>query len=213
MAIKSYILDGKGNGRKAAVSSENAVIVSDLRLPPEDIDVPIRPFRQFMLNGASSDMRVAGSAASPIDFVVEASTDSDRYIDSISWVIADAQAALNKFGNITALTNGVELFYQDSKLGNVIIADSLKSNFEFLRLCGKGASPIGATTDSYRASNVQGASEGYIMTLDFSEQFGMPWGIRLPKNSNLKLIARIKDDTTGVDAFNAIAYGFDRILE
>ena len=212
MAIKSYILDGRGNGRKAAVSSENAVLVSDLRLPPEEIDAPIRPFRQFMLNGASSDMRVVGTAAAPIDFVIEASADSDRYIDSISWVIADAQAVLNKFGNITALTNGVELFYQDSKLGDVIIADSLKSNFEFIRLCGKGASPIGDSANAYRASNVENASEGYIMTLDFSEQFGMPWGIRLPRNSNLKLIARIKDDTTGVDAFNAIAYGFDRIL-
>lgn len=212
MSIKSYILDGKGNGRKACVTNESAVLVSDLRLPPEGIDIPIRPFRQFMLNGASSDMRVSGTAAAPIDFVISATEDSDRYIDSISWVVADAQAVLNKFGNITALTNGVEIFYQDAKLGNVVIADSLKSNFEFVRLCGKGASPIGGLADAYRASNVEGNSEGYIMTLDFSDQFGMPWGIRLPKESNLKLVARIKDDTTGVDAFNAIAYGFDRVF-
>jgi hypothetical protein len=212
MSLKVLIEDGNGTGKKASITKENAMLVSDLRLPPENINIPIRPFRQFMLNGTSSDMRVSGTAADPIDFVISATEDSDRYLDSISWVIADAQAALNKFGNITALTNGVEIFYQDAKLGDVVIADSLKSNFEFIRLCGKGASPIGGTTDAYRASNVEGASEGYIMTLDFSDQFGMPWGIRLPKDSNLKLIARIKDDTTGVDAFNAIAYGFDRVF-
>lgn len=211
MSVKAYIEDGKGSGRKAAVTKECGVVVSDLRLPPEDIEVPIRPFRQFMLNGASSDMRVVGTAASPIDFVVDSSSDADRYIDSISFVIADAQATLNKFGNITALTNGIELFYEDNKLGNVVIADSLKSNFEFIRLCGKGSSPVGGDTNAYRAANVEGNSEGYLMTLDFSDQFGMPWGIRLPKDSNLRLVLRVKDDTSGVDAFNAIAYGFDRI--
>ncbi|MDO3651402.1 hypothetical protein, partial [Nocardia mangyaensis] len=90
-------------------------------------------------------------------------------------------------------------------------AYSFQNYFEFIRLCGKGASPIGSGSDSYRASNVTGASEGYIMTLDFSDQFGMPWGIRIPKNSNLRFVVRIQDDTTGVDAFNMIAYGFDRI--
>lgn len=212
MSLKVLLEDGGGSGKKVSITRESALLVSDLRLPPEGIDVPIRPFRQFMLNGVSSDMRVAGTLASPIDFSISATNDADRFIDSISWVIADAQATLNNFGNIGALANGVELFYQDNKLGDVVIADSLKSNFEFIRLCGKGASPIGGTSDAYRASNVEGNSEGYIMTLDFSDQFGMPWGIRLPKDSNLKLIARIKDDTTGVDAFNAIAYGFDRVL-
>jgi hypothetical protein len=50
------------------------------------------------------------------------------------------------------------------------------------------------------------------MTLDFSDQFGMPWGIRLPKDSNLRLVLRVKDNTSGVDAFNAIVYGFDRVF-
>ena len=212
MSIKSYIEDGKGSGRKAAVTKECGLVVSDLRLPPEDIEVPIRPFRQFMLNGASSDMRVSGTAASPIDFVIDSSSDADRYIDSISFVIADQNAVLNNFGSISALTNGIEIFYEDNKLGNVVIADSLKSNFDFIRLCGKGSSPIGADASSYRASNVEGNSEGYLMTLDFSDQFGMPWGIRLPKDSNLRLVLRVKDNTSGVDAFNAIVYGFDRVF-
>lgn len=126
--IPTSIVDSDGN--EAKVSEDHLKI--EIK-QSENVDIPIRPFRQFMLNGVSSDMRVSGTLASPIDF-------------------------------------------------------------------------------SISATNVEGGSEDYIMTLDFSDQFGMPWGIRLPKDSNLKLIARIKDDTSGVDAFNAIAYGFDRVF-
>lgn len=210
MSLKTYIEDSGGSGNKARVSREKALFVSDLRLPPEDIEIPIRPFRSYFLNNGSFDMRVVGSTASPIDFVIEAAEDADRFVDSISFVISDGQAVLNKFGNITSLSVGTEIFYEDSVLGDVVIADSLTSNFDFVRLTG--GSPIGNTTNAYRASNVEGSSEGYICRLDFSDQFGMPWGIRLPRKSKLRLVIRIKDDTTGVDAHNAIAYGFDRVF-
>jgi hypothetical protein len=218
MSIKSLISDGKGSGRKAEVTKEHAVLVSDLKLPPDNTEIPIRPFRQYLTDdglpndGVNFDMQVNASAASPVDYFITSAEDGDRYLDSISIIIADGGAALNEFGAISALSEGVEIFYEDAQLGNVVIADSLKSNFEFLRLCGKGVPGIGATTNSARYSNVEGASEGYVMTLDFSEQFGMPWGIRIPKDSSLRFVVRIKDNTTGVDAFNMIAYGFDRII-
>ena len=219
MSIKSLISDGKGSGRKAEVTKEHAVLVSDLKLPPDDTEIPIRPFRQYITDdglpndGVNFDMQVNASAASPVDYFITAAEDADRYLDSISIIIADGGAALNSFGAVSALSEGVEIFYEDAKLGNVVIADSLKSNFEFLRLCGKGSSPIGAGNTAYRANNVEGSAEGYIMTLDFSDQFGMPWGIRIPKDSSLRFVVRVKDDTRGVDAFNMIAYGFDRIIE
>lgn len=155
--------------------------------------------------------RVAGSATSPVDFWVAASSDCDRYIDSLSFVVADASATLDKFGTITALTNGVKLFYSDQSLGDVVVHDGFKSNFELIRLAGKGAAAIGSGADSYRAQNVSGASEGYLVTLDFSDQFGLPWGIRLRKNSTEKLVIRIQDDISLIDQFDVIAYGFDRL--
>ena len=216
MALKTTISNGAGTNLEAEVTEERALRVNDNRLPP--VDVRIKPFRQYLTDdglpsdGSNFDMQVDGSSTN-VDYYIASSSDSERYIDSISIVIADASAALNKFGNITALSNGVEIFYEDSTLGNVVIADSLKTNFEFIRLCGAGASPIGTGSNSYRASNVEGNSEGYIMTLDFSDQFGMPWGIHLAKNSTLRLVVRIKDNTTGVDAFNMIAYGYDRVVD
>lgn len=216
MSGKFNIVDGKGTGNRSAVDDLGAVRVNDTRLPPFDYENKIRPFRQYLTNdgtnSGSFDMRVTGTAAAPIDFWVETATDADRYISSISFVIADANAALNLFGFTTALTNGCQLFYFDDDLGNVDIHDSLKSNFDFIRLCG-GRPGFGDAATAFRASNVSGSSEGYIPFLDIVDVFEMPWGIRLKKSTTNKIVMKIKDDTSGVDAFNAIAYGFDRIID
>lgn len=216
MAMKSEIVDGAGNSFSARVTRDRSLSVINNNIPPEIVKSNVRIFRQFFTDdgtsGGSSDMRVVGSLASPIDFYIPSSNDGDRYIDSISFVISDSGAGLNQFGTLAALTNGVELFYEDPELGDVVVHDGIKSNFDLIRLCGKGAPMIGGTTNAYRADKVVGNSEGYIPTLDFSDQFGIPWGVRIPKGSTLRLVIRIRDNTSGVDGFNAIAYGFDRII-
>lgn len=215
MGIKFTLKDGKGTGKEAEVESTGALLVTDKGIPPVVDKNEVRIFRQhFTLDGESGsdhDMKKTGTSGAPIDFIIKAPVDADRYIESISFVIADQSAVLNKFGNITALVNGVEIFYEDTESGNVIIHEGLTSNFDFIRLC-QGNPAIGSTTSSFRASNVEGNSEGYIPVLRFSEVFGIPWGIKLKKSSTLKLVIRIKDDTTGVDKFDAVAYGYDRIV-
>ena len=215
MTIKTRITDGKGRGKEACVTDENALLTSNIAIPPTDLGSPVRIFRQYLTDdgtsSGSTDMRVDGSTTN-VDFYISSAPDADRYIDTISIAIADAGATLNQFGNIGALTNGVEIFYEDPELGNVIIGDALVSNFEFVRLCAGGVHGIGSGSTSYRANNVQGNSEGYLMHIDFSEVFGVPWGVRLPKDSTLRLVVRIKDNVSGVDKFDMIAYGFDRII-
>lgn len=213
MGIKNTIVDGKGSGKEACVTEDHSLLVTNTQVPPSDMESLIRPFRALLKNDAgSSDMRVNGATTSQ-DFFIQAPADGDRYVDTISIAIADAGAVLNKFGNINALTNGVTILYQDSELGDVVIGEDLTSNFRFLRMCGPGVHGIGSGVTSYRASNVEGASEGYLMSLDFSEVFGLPWGIRLKKDTTLRLIVRINDDVTGVDKFDMIAYGYDRIIK
>lgn len=210
------LVSGWGKANKARVGDDGAVYVADTRFPPENIDVEVRPFRQYMTDDGLSDgtfdmTSSTGTSANPVDYYVTAPTDSDRYLTSISFVIADQNSVLNKFGNITALSTGCQLYYEDLKLGSVDIHNALKSNFDFVRLCG-GNPPFGDAAAAFRASNVEGVSEGYLPFLDLQKTFKIPWGIRLPKDSNRRLILSVKDDVTGVDAFNAIAYGFDRII-
>ena len=180
--------------------------------PPKNEDLTALPFRQYFTNdgtsAGSNDMLVDGSTTNA-EFWVGSDADNDIYIKLVSIVIADASATLNKFGNITALTNGVEFSWENGNSGTVVIADALKTNFDFIRLAG-GQPAFGDAAGAFLANNVSGTSEAYIPTIDLSYTFGLPWGIRIRKGSTDKLKFVIKDDiNTGTvpDEFDAIAYG------
>jgi len=210
MSIDVKLICG-GNATAASVTTENALYVQDQGLPPPEPQGRARIFRQFLTadgtSSGSSDMRVNG-ATTPVEFWVQADSTYNLYISSLSFVIADASATLNKFGNITALTNGCDLeYFTDGR--TTVINGELKSNFDFVRLC-LGNPAFGDGAAAFRASNVESTSEGYLPVLRFSEVFGLQWGIRLRPGTTDKIILRVNDNASGVDAFNCIAYGFTR---
>lgn len=208
MSLNVEIKDGEGSGKRVKITQENALFTQDTGLPPIEQDGSATVYRKYLSDAVGAfDMRVDGSGKAA-DFYIEAEQDYDLYIGSLSFVIADAGATLNVFGNIGALTNGCELLYQN-QLGDIQVADSLKTNFEFIRLC-QGNPAYGNGTTAFRANNVAGTSEGYIPVLDFKDVFGLTWGVKLRKGSSDRLILRIKDNLTGVDEFTCIAYGFTR---
>lgn len=209
MSLPTQVTDGSGSGKKLEVTEEFAAKVQDIGLPPLKTVAQGIIFREFMKNSAgATDMRVNGSTT-PQEYSVMGQPVSDLYIRTISIVIADQSATLNQFGNIGALTNGCELFYKNQD-GEIIIADNLVSNFEFIRLAN-GNPSFGDGTSAFRAGNVSGNSEGYIPIIDLQKVFGLQWGIKLRGGTTDQLIMRINDDVTGVDAFNAIVYGFTRV--
>ena len=150
-------------------------------------------------------MRVDGSVTN-VDFYVEAQAGCDIYIKTIAIVIADAGATLNKFGNITALANGVEFFWETQADGETTLHPGLTSNFDFVQLCG-GQPAFGDSAGAFRGTNIQGSSEGYIPVLDVGKIFGMPYGLRLKEGTTERLVFRVRDDTTGVDRFDIVAFG------
>ena len=108
-----FHIEDPTDGSQVKVSKEGTVEVVVHPHPPFSEQVIPLPFRQFFTDNGSDtgdeDMRVDGSVTN-VDFYVEAQAGCDIYIKTIAIVIADAGATLNKFGNITALTNGVEFF-------------------------------------------------------------------------------------------------------
>ena len=209
MSIKARILDGLGRGKEARVEDE-ALLISQRPCPPL-LPLKSRIFRQYMTNDGlptgSEDMQVVGTPAAPIQFWIPAHETDDRYIAAISFMIADAGASLNKFGNIAALANGCRLFY-DSLEVEVEIHGLLQSNFDFIRLC-LGQPAWGDAGTAFLAQNVVGLSEAYIPVLYLKEM--MPqFGIKLDRGTNQRLVLEVRDDTTGVDGFDCITYGFDR---
>lgn len=207
-AVKAYIIDPT-TGDKARVQKEGVLNVVTHPHPPKGETIDPLPFRQYLTDDGTSsgdnDMLVDGSTNN-VDYYVQANGDYDIYIGRIDILIADASAVLNKFGNITALTNGVLFQHESQRDGITVIHEGLKSNFDFVRLAG-GKPPFGDGAGAFRAGNMFGASEGYLPCVDFDEIFNLRWGLRLRKGTNDRIVMRVRDDVTGIDAFNAQCYG------
>lgn len=210
MALPVKIHDSL-SGQSAAVEG-NALVTVNEPYPPFGKSKTYL-FRQFMTTDGTatgtSSMKVVGTLAAPVKFYVSAGKNDDRYISAISFVIAGVGATLSEFSTIAALTNGCKLYYERER-GNIVIHDALKSNFDFVRLC-LGSPAFGDAATAFRASNVVGTSDAYIPVLYLSHIMP-PYGIKLDAGSNQRLVLEIRDDTTSasIDAFDAIAYGFDR---
>jgi hypothetical protein len=209
MSINVRVEDGTGTGNAATVNNEGQLNVIVHPHPPVTDQKPVKPFRQYFTDDGTStgsnDMKVDGSTTN-VEFYIEADQTKDLYIKSVSVVIADASSTLNKFGNITALTNGVEFKWVSIGEEEIVIHEGLVSNFDFVRLAG-GQPGFGDGAGAFRASNVESTSEGYIPFIDLAFTFGLPYGIRLKAGSTDKLVFTVRDNCTGVDAFNIIGYG------
>lgn len=198
------------NGDASKIGTEGELPVVVHPHPPIEDDYIYLPFRQYFTDNGqpdgSNDMRVTGTAASPVDFYISALNEDDIFIKTIAFVISDAQATLSDFGNIGALPNGIEFCFESQSLGVIVINDQLRTNFDFIQQCA-GNPSFGSGIDAFRAQNVVGNSEAYIPTLDFGGLFGTPYGVRLKGGTKDRLLFRVKDDTSGVDRFDIVAFG------
>jgi hypothetical protein len=130
------------------------------------------------------------------------------YIKYITVEIGDGGApALNKFGALSSLTNGVA-FYWDTQADPLYeLHEGIKTNKEFIRIASDTAG-IGTGIEAFLADVSGGGTEkSYLPNMDMTEIYGLPWGLRLRKGTNDKLIFRINDNLTGLTTFNAIATG------
>jgi hypothetical protein len=207
VAIKA-VIEGADGSQKLKVGPEGEAFVVVHPHPPfEEISQSL-PYRgRFSNSAGATNMNVDGSVTNQ-DFYLSAINDRDIYVNSISIRIADTGSlALNKFGALTALTNGVEWEWSSQDVGIITLHDGIKTNLEFIRT-GHKTSSIGTGNDAYLADVSGGGTESaYLPIIDISEQFGKPWGIRLRKGTNDKMTFRIRDSLTGLTNFDAIAYG------
>ena len=206
MSLIVELQDGHGSGHKARVNGEGELGVVLHTHPPLDEEVSSYPFSEWFENGGSNDMRVNGSTT-PVEFTVRASTDVDIFIKTISVRIADASATLNKFGNLAALTNGIEWQFRNDALGRVTIQDQIKTNLDFIRI-GFNTIGTGDGTTAFRADTSGAGADTYLPNIDLAQTFGFPWGLRLRKGTNDKLSFIVNDDlSTGMDGFDIKAFG------
>jgi hypothetical protein len=209
--LKTVLIDGYGGDEKLKIQPEGTINVVVHPHPPQGEQLIADPFRQYFTDdgtsAGSNDWTVDGST-NAADFYIEAVPDYDIYIKSISVVIGDdGSPALNKYGALSALSNGVQWCLFSQETGLYELHDGIKTNLEFIRLAvDTGA--IGSGVESYLADVSGGGSEkSYLPTIDMQETFGLNYGVRLRKKTTDKLIFTIQDDLTGLTTHNAIAYG------
>jgi hypothetical protein len=205
--IKTQLSDAS-TGSSPRILDES-LVVTQFTCPPL-LPQKNKIFRQYLTDdgtsSGSNDMLVDGSSTNQ-KFWVEAHDNDDRYITMVSFVIGDGGAALNEFGNATALTNGC-LFEYERSGETVTIHEGLKSNWDFVRMCCLNPS-FGDAASAFRGTNIEGGAEAYAPVMDFTKIIP-PYGVKLDAGSNQRLMLTIRDDCTVPDVFNAIAYGFDR---
>jgi hypothetical protein len=206
--IKSVIVDGRGRGNKLRINGEGELSAVIHPHPPRDEEISALPVREYFKTAAgSSDMKVDGSSTN-VDFFIGAQEDFDVYIKTVSILIADASQTLQEFGNLNAaLTNGVLFEWVTTDLGSVTIHDSLKTNFDFIRLA-LGSPAIGDGAAAFLANNAIATNiEAYLPVVDLASVFGFPYGLRLRRGTNDKLVFTIRDNVSAVDQFDIIGYG------
>ena len=210
MSVKTVIVDGHGSGGTLKVNGEGEIGVAVHTHPPDSEPVSGLPFRQFFTNDGSADgsndLRVNGSVT-PQRFWVKAQNDFDVYIKTVSIQISDNGSALDKFGALAELTNGVRFFYQNVSTGETVIDDNMKTNLDMVRLA-LGQPAFGTGVNSFKADISGGGADTYLPSIDLSQTFGLPWGLRLQRGSTDILAFEVNDDlSVGIDTFNVIAYG------
>lgn len=199
------------DGKQLKINGEGEVSVIIHQHPPIDEGVTALPFRSYFTNdglpNGVNTMNVNGST-NYVDYYISASTEYDIYIKYITVEIgASGTLNLNKFGSLTALTNGVAFYWDSIKEPLYELHEGIKTNKEFIRIASDTGA-IGTGVDAYLADvSGGGAEKSYLPSIDMSEIYGLPWGLRLRRNSLDKIIFRVQDNLTGLSTFNAIATG------
>tara|TARA_R110000803_G_scaffold12889_8_gene36532 strand:- start:1064 stop:1702 length:639 start_codon:yes stop_codon:yes gene_type:complete len=200
------------DGQVLKVNGEGEVAVVIHQHPPINEEVTALPFRQYFTdNGGltgSNDMTVNGTLVAPQDFYITANPIYDIYIKYITVEIGDGGSpALNKFGALTSLTNGVAFLWDTQTEPNYELHEGIKTNKEFIRIASDTGA-IGTGTEAYLADVSGGGTEkSYLPNMDMKEIYGLPWGLRLRGGTLDKIIFRVQDNLSGLSTFNAIATG------
>lgn len=212
MSRQTYITNNKVNSKLV-----NGIYEIEAPYPPisDDRVVIFREFLTLNGDGITNSMRVNGSITNQ-DFYIQAVPEYDIYITALSFYLGAELAVIDliEFANLPALTNGCQLIYQSNQIGEVLLGDSIKSNFDLLKICNFKPS-FGNAGAAFEVINATAStSEGYSPVLYFSDYGFNEDGILLLNGTNDKLTFKIRDNLnvgiSSISKFDVIAQGFKR---
>lgn len=184
----------------------NAQTISHFH-PPQEENVIELPFREYFTD-VNNSKNMAVNGAPSVEFAINASNDFDIYIKNIIIEIGDGgNPALNEFGALGELNNGVEWVWSTSDEPDYTPHEGITTNKDFIKIA-IGTIGIGSGTDAFLADVSGGGTEkSYLPIIPLSDLFGMVHGLRLKKGSKDSIKLIVRDDLTGLLTFNAIGTG------
>lgn len=134
----NYLESGSAVVRKVTVAGRRLKITydgadagtGDVSIELEDFDILLK---SFLLNGASSDMAVNGSVT-PVVFQYQADATVDSWLDKIIFVLEDEQIGFNTFGDLAALTTGLDIQITQNGVTSSIW-DKVKTTYQAIKAC------------------------------------------------------------------------------
>lgn len=108
---------------KSTTNPENKYAESYLVGEVETINpFPGSSFSSYLLNGSSHEMAVDGSVT-PVELIASPPSGKIWYIHSVTIVIEDGAMNFNKYGGLSALTNGVDFLLKSNGIAERNIAN------------------------------------------------------------------------------------------
>lgn len=212
--MKHTIVDSQ-HGHKALVTNSGALVVTTVPAPPElanQYATPTGQKRFQYLNGllgtsgfasGTTNGNVNGSIT-PVELYAGAATEYDIIIHQCVIVIADSTVAMNKFGALTALTNGIDIQLRESGITTSIIQKA-KSGGQVLIQSGM-LMAFGSGGDVNEITAYEGNSDALVIGIPFHTI--IPGGIRIAKGGTDKLSLIINDDLSGLDIMRVRILGY-----
>lgn len=201
--LKVKLLDGKGGNKTLEVTDYRAILTHETVPPlaPRGTPARRRPYiRKIDLNNGGAGHN---GSVTPVELTLVESDPTDTYniyVQNLVIVIADSAVPFGRFGNLTSVSAGVDMFIFQEGEENYLFQDVL-TNGEILIYAGGGdlmpTNP--ATINSY-----SGTTDAIVATFDLNELIPTVGvgGVEIGRGTFDKIVFRIKDNLSGASALD-----------
>lgn len=190
MAVKTRIVGIPTDGieREVKVSEEGGMAVYIMNPPIQPIGTPnrMRFYRQIV-----TGLNVDGSVTPQYFYVTSDNTSMyDLYIEEITIILAGTNITNAKYGNLSALTNGTDIYLEQGTDKEYII-QAAKTNGQITLQSG-ATNIFGNTTNTNVLSNYSSNTDAYVVSLKLTDY--IPGGLRLGAGTPDRIVIKINDN-------------------
>jgi len=201
--IDVKITNGAGDSTPAKVDKYNSIKVN---ISEPEIPETGTQNRKRFFSETVSGMNVDGSVTSQtFDLTSDATNNYDIKINNIVLVLSDSAINPKNYGNVSPLTNGVDLLVKEGG-DTTYLVEKAKTGGNLLAQSGL-PSPFGSGTGVNVLSNWSTNDDALVVTWDITQIMGGQ-GIRLGRGIRDKICFCVNDDLTGLVEHFIIFQGY-----